>query len=415
MRYKNDSLSLDSQEEKPRQKALIMPKIFDADGDMKKKWYVFYSYRDPVTGKMKRFRPQEKINKHKNYADRMEAARKLQKKYYDRLRNGWNPFENDDVVYEDALEYKRIADTYSKMKKGNKRLIMLINEYMDSKKPPVFRKKTYDTYQSKFRVLANWLRQKKKLDIHPAMLNEELLEEFFRFLLDRRKATPGTYNKYRAVFISFFKYAKKKKRVRKCPMHAIPYMKDTARVPIIYNDKMQKAIVDFLERNDKQMLLVVKFIYYTFIRPGELRFMKIGDLDFWESTAIVRAEVSKNRREQKVTIPDVFLEELELLQWGSLDKNLYLFSRSGKPDTTHVGSNYFASRYRKYMEQMGIDKRYELYSWKHTGASVALQTVGVDIESLRKQLRHVDLNDTQRYASAIVNNTSVFRTNYKKI
>lgn len=30
------------------------PKIFDADGDLKKRWYVYFSFRNPETGRMKR-------------------------------------------------------------------------------------------------------------------------------------------------------------------------------------------------------------------------------------------------------------------------------------------------------------------------------------------------------------------------
>lgn len=32
------------------------PKIFDADGDLEKRWYVYFSFRDPETGRMKRMK-----------------------------------------------------------------------------------------------------------------------------------------------------------------------------------------------------------------------------------------------------------------------------------------------------------------------------------------------------------------------
>jgi len=33
-----------------------LAKLFDADGDLSKRWFVYYSYVDPITAKFKRFR-----------------------------------------------------------------------------------------------------------------------------------------------------------------------------------------------------------------------------------------------------------------------------------------------------------------------------------------------------------------------
>ncbi len=35
-----------------RQKVIILPKLYNYNGDLSKKWFVFYSYRDPSNGKM---------------------------------------------------------------------------------------------------------------------------------------------------------------------------------------------------------------------------------------------------------------------------------------------------------------------------------------------------------------------------
>ena len=39
-----------------RKKIVILPKLNDAGGDLSKKWFVYYSVRDPRPDKMKRFR-----------------------------------------------------------------------------------------------------------------------------------------------------------------------------------------------------------------------------------------------------------------------------------------------------------------------------------------------------------------------
>lgn len=40
-----------------KQKQYSEPKIFVAGGDLSKRWYVYFSFRNPATGKMKRQTP----------------------------------------------------------------------------------------------------------------------------------------------------------------------------------------------------------------------------------------------------------------------------------------------------------------------------------------------------------------------
>ena len=48
------------------------PKIYTANGDLKKRWYVYFSFRNPETGKLKRITPfYGDANKHKTKSDRM--------------------------------------------------------------------------------------------------------------------------------------------------------------------------------------------------------------------------------------------------------------------------------------------------------------------------------------------------------
>ena len=48
------------------------PTIYDANGDLSKRWYVYFSYRNPETGKLKRMTPlYGEANKHKTKSDRI--------------------------------------------------------------------------------------------------------------------------------------------------------------------------------------------------------------------------------------------------------------------------------------------------------------------------------------------------------
>ncbi len=56
------------------------PKIYDANGDLSKRWYVYYSYRNPATDKLERQTPiYAGVNKFKNLKERKNAIKILAK------------------------------------------------------------------------------------------------------------------------------------------------------------------------------------------------------------------------------------------------------------------------------------------------------------------------------------------------
>ena len=49
-----------------------LPKIYTADGDLSKRWYVYFSFRNPKTGRMKRLgNIYGKVNKYKTKEARL--------------------------------------------------------------------------------------------------------------------------------------------------------------------------------------------------------------------------------------------------------------------------------------------------------------------------------------------------------
>ena len=46
-----------------RKKMIILPQLYNADGNISKTWFVYYSVRDPRSGKMIRFKIFKEIGK----------------------------------------------------------------------------------------------------------------------------------------------------------------------------------------------------------------------------------------------------------------------------------------------------------------------------------------------------------------
>lgn len=76
------------------------PKIYTANGDLSKRWYVYFSYRNPQTGKLERMKNiYGKCNNYKTKEDRLSVLTIYRRKLLQVLKEGFNPFEdNSDLL-----------------------------------------------------------------------------------------------------------------------------------------------------------------------------------------------------------------------------------------------------------------------------------------------------------------------------
>ncbi len=83
-------------------KSYSEPKIYDAGGDLSKRWYVYYSFRNPETDKLERQVPiYNKVNFFETLKERKAAIKILREAVSAILKNGYNPF-NDEKRVEEA-------------------------------------------------------------------------------------------------------------------------------------------------------------------------------------------------------------------------------------------------------------------------------------------------------------------------
>ena len=139
-----------------RVKLITLPQLNDCGGDMKKRWFVYYSVKDPRTGKMKRFKYYKGLNKIKvskaRYAKSVEIINELSGK----LKSGWNPFVDDtQVIYADQLRYKNIEEIYGKMRASNTTFRLYSNKYLETRERAS--EGSLATYRSKLRMFSAWI------------------------------------------------------------------------------------------------------------------------------------------------------------------------------------------------------------------------------------------------------------------
>ena len=84
-----------------------LAKLNDADGDLDKQWFVYFSFIHPETGRMYRFRKWIS-NRIKTRSGRRDKAHALIKEINQKLKTGWDPFSDDDrklTNIKEAIEY----------------------------------------------------------------------------------------------------------------------------------------------------------------------------------------------------------------------------------------------------------------------------------------------------------------------
>ena len=91
------------------------PKLYTASGDLNKRWYVYFSYRNPKNGRLKRVTPfYGEAHKYKTKEDRLFVSSTYRKKILELLNKGFNPFENNTELYQKRKELENTGETTTK-------------------------------------------------------------------------------------------------------------------------------------------------------------------------------------------------------------------------------------------------------------------------------------------------------------
>jgi integrase len=183
-----------------------------------------------------------------------------------------------------------------------------------------------------------------------------------------------------------------------------------------YTDYDLKRLLEYLDNNDKYTAFYARMIYYTCIRPGEIRGLKVKDIDLTNRLITIRASVKKsttNSKSQTVEIVENFMKELEQLNLKSFNPEHYLVgSTVNIVGGSQVGIN---TPYQKLITAFKkIDKieseknpnlkdsekiqnkGYDLYSFKHT-SNIVKYNDGWTLAQIMKANRHSSISMTEIY------------------
>lgn len=371
----------DLEHDSEHKKQFSPPKIFDADGDLAKRWYVYFSYRNPETGKLQRMKNiYGKANRYKTKAERYAALSLYKKRLLKFLKEGYSPFEDNTAYHQkklnktETLKPKTIITTINKPKtavkskpKATKKQTAVTIEAAFEKaielKTNVIGEKSLDDYKGRLRGLQQWLKKNHKQIKNIEQVNKKIIVQYLNIVQLRSSAR--NRNNYRTVFSSIFQVLEDNEIIEKNYIKLINSLKAKPKRHKTYTQKEQKAIFEYLKHNDPHLLLYIKFMSYSFTRPIEVCRLKIKNVNLEEKTIQFQA---KNKALKTKILPQILLKELPDL--SLLNKEDYLFTPKGiggEWKTNLINRrDFFSKRYKTVKDELGFNNNYGLYSFRHT-------------------------------------------------
>lgn len=347
-------------------------RIYTAKGNLAKNWFVYYYVK---VGK---------INK--------------RIRVYDNI----NSFDTAELR---IMRAKELCSLINFKQKGNEVVILSSNTLISALKTLVdnkkaLRKKTYHSYKNHVETLITWLKENKRFSIKPYEFTKPLCFQYMDYRLSTG-ITTRTYNNVRNFLKTLFDELILRDECLINPFRFVRCLPETPKTHVAFNQIEQAKIKRHCKENNLSgLLLYIQFIYYCYIRPGELRQLQVKHINWDDKTICIPANISKNKKTMWVVIPDVFFVELLSSNLYDNPESFYIFGKNLLPSENPIIADKVAREHRSVLNQLNITKEHTLYSWKHTGVISALNN-GINLKDIQLQLRHHSLDEVNTYLRSL--------------
>ncbi|MDN3588456.1 site-specific integrase [Pedobacter aquatilis] len=353
----------------------------------KQSWYVEFFFHNASEERMERIRVTRKLNRIKDPRQKLKNFNNLCEAYRIALEGGWNPLDEQANA---RLKKELIGIDLNEA-------LVLFESYHKAKGT---RPKSISTYRSTVNSFIKYHGGNKKV----STISDFEITDFLNFKEREEKWAGVTYNNCRIGLNNFFRYLKVNKYISENPVTDCETRK---KMPTqshqVFTERDFKVIMNWLDKHDKYCQLFVRMIYYTCIRPKELRFLQLKYIDLEENTITVPGTVSKNKKSIPVNIDVSLRAELDKLKIEKFDKEYFLLgSAQTFISRSMCSENYAYNRFKKCLEATGwLDKNYTLYSFKHL-SNVRKFRAGWTLAEICSANRHSSLSETETYLKELL-------------
>ncbi|NQT77642.1 MAG: site-specific integrase [Bacteroidetes bacterium] len=362
-----------------------------------KNWEIIFYARDPQSGDLRRKRI--RVGGIKNKGERRIWAKQMIFSINKKLNDGWNPF----IEAESSRQYYKIED--------------VITAFLRDKRG--LRKDTLRTYQSEIDFLMKFIREKYQPDMYVVSFDKSKAIQYMECCWDSRKIGAVRYNNILAVCRVIFNWMIEKQYIKDNPFAILKKKKTGSKTRVMDIDPAdRKKIREYLSRKNRPYYGIMMFAFHSLLRPKEISYIKIGDIDLKKQVVIVRGSVAKNHNTRYAPIPDVMIDLIkELIKEVYVPrKNWYLFSDSGfRPGPKRRDSREIARYWSDLRKTLRLKKEIQFYSLRDSGIIQMIRD-GRSPKQVMEAADHSSIEITNKYVKVarkesdrdIINKSSAF-------
>ncbi|MDO6740087.1 MULTISPECIES: tyrosine-type recombinase/integrase [Polaribacter] len=362
--------------------------VKEKKASLEKPWYVYFSFRNSKTNKLER-QPNIKAgaNKLKTKGERYAFLRTMQQALLELLEYGFNPYQDNSSLEEAMFSSDNLNNSNKKSTKSQHLAIEKTTLEIIKKEPIVIKveqihrtiseafeftldlkvnmmnKNSFVQYKSRIGLFEKWLKEKEYYKNTIDFITKKIVIEYLNEVLKRTSAR--NRNNSRTDIASMFQLLEDNEIIKDNFVKKIAVLKSVPKRNKTYTPKQEKEIYKYLEEVDPHLLLFVKFISYSILRPIEICRLRVGDVDVKDKKLYLK---EKNKPVKIKIIPEILLESLPDLSKG--DSNALLFGRyeiGELWDADEVNRrNDFSKRFKKIKDHFKLGVEYGMYSFKHT-------------------------------------------------
>lgn len=350
---------------------------------LSKSWFVYYSFRHPETGKLKK-QPFIKAgaNNFKTKRERYAFLRTMREALSKLLELGYSPYkDNSDLEAKLFSEKEEPTDKQSKPKPQQQPQPLLepkpvpeepqeeemsIDEAFKfglSMKEHMMNKNSYVQYKSRIGLFEKWLKEEKIFEKPITSITKKTVNQYLNTIV--KKTSARNRNNSRTDIASLFQLLEENEIVKSNFVQSIAKLKTVPKRNKTYTPTQEKNINTHLEKHDPTLHLFIKFISLNFLRPIEVCRLKIRDVDLNDKKLYVKA---KNQPVKIKIIPDILIQDIPDL--SKLPADALLFGRFGIGEAWNATETNrrteFSKRFKDVKDYFGLGEEFGLYSFRHT-------------------------------------------------
>ena len=320
---------------------------------LKKRWCLVWFFRNPKTDLLERQTNYKGgVNRLRTMSLRYDFLKTCKKALKENIIGGWSPYDDNQDNFElnESKEIHSIKDALDLAYDHSKLTVAKV---------------TSSSYRTTKNQFIEFIGAKNSIkDINE--LNKSAVLKFLNHKL--KETSARTRNNSKASLSALFSIMENQLDIiDRNFIKDISNEKTKAKTDRTFTKKELKEIVDWLRKNDPYLLLYIRFVAYSFLRPVEVNRLKVKDINLEESLLYFQA---KNKPLKVKRIPSIFIEDIKAMNLHLYNKEDFLFTPKNEPSEWVSDDNSkrdtFSKRFKVVKDKFNLGAKYGLYSFRHS-------------------------------------------------